>query len=133
VPDASKLAKLREIGMRFVETCATCAHGVVPDLWGSCRRASYTHGKHTEPLDMPAHLLMVCTDYKRCDARVEQLAGGLSGVVPVVGTDPLRWVTCPGCGWSGWHTRLTTHVMNAGDHVSATEHCPRCNNVVEKG
>ena len=68
MPDAKKLLKIEEIGLRCVETCASCDHripkGKVEPHWGNCSLHSYTHLKHGLR-QMPSHSLMVCDDYER--------------------------------------------------------------------
>ena len=69
MPDADKLKKVAAIGMRLVNTCATCQHGVPQQArcgphWGVCKLHIYKHGKHGTRR-MPTHILAVCDSYKR--------------------------------------------------------------------
>ena len=50
MPDPSKHAALEAIGFTIQPICGTCAHWEGEGLqWGHCKRAPYTHGKHTDP------------------------------------------------------------------------------------
>lgn len=144
MPDENKILKIREIGMRFVETCATCMHAEAPGtmveksglwLWGRCKYIQYQHGKHTGQLEVPANALTVCNDYIQNKARVNQLIGGLGESIPIESTPELHWVICD-CGWEGWDTMLVHKTQLAGGDaeeplLSHEDFCPECGILIE--
>jgi len=49
MPDPNKLEVLREARFRVLPTCRTCISFLPGSCsnWGTCRRLTYDHGKHT--------------------------------------------------------------------------------------
>lgn len=136
MPDENKLAKLREIGFRFVKTCATCEHGKqIPHhgeddaemrVWGRCAKHRYEHGKHAALRDVPAHALGCCNDHELRTSYLLRFAGGLAGPIPTDGTARRRWTKCESCSWEGWSGALEVHVMACGDDERVDYLCPKC-------
>lgn len=141
MPDENKLAKLREIGFRFVETCATCEHGKqIPHVgevdsemrvWGRCAKHSYQHSKYAGKYDVSAHALGCCNDHELRESYLMRFAGGLAGHVPIAGTTPHRRMGCKSCGWSGWQHDAEQHEMIAGDESVVQCLCPKCKKELE--
>jgi hypothetical protein len=70
--DRAKLQKMREVGMRVVKTCMTCAHReLASGSWSRCRLHSYEHEKHTGSRALPAHPLFVCDSWEQNPASKE--------------------------------------------------------------
>jgi len=134
-PDKNKFEKLRDIGARFVETCATCEHGKqIPHehdgemlrRWGSCSKHTYAYDKRNVQTNLPANVLMSCNDYQRRDSYMLLLSKGLSKSVPVRSTTNLNWTICPHCTWKGWGTQLILHELSTGDVSVWSWCCPTC-------
>lgn len=135
--DKEQLAKMREIGMRFVETCATCEHGArIPysrasiPVWGLCKKHGINQKEAGVSFQLPANVLMCCNDYERRDSCVDIFMGPIKTIV-LEGTRKMRWTVCKTCGWEGWNNLLIKHEMIAGDEVMYTNHCPKCQNTVD--
>ena len=67
MPDESKFQKLREIGYRIPNLCATCKFARFSGkFWGLCLKNKYLHEKHTGP-ERPVSIVKLGT----CDGHVE--------------------------------------------------------------
>lgn len=68
MPDPAKFEKLREIGYAVPVTCGLCIHREFTtrtQLWGSCKRSTYVHGKHTgEPRQVSIYRAGTCGSSK---------------------------------------------------------------------
>jgi len=61
--DANKARKLVKISYRVRPCCGLCVNAVLsPDGWGTCRKHTYSHEKHSESLRQ-----LSITQYGLCD------------------------------------------------------------------
>jgi len=71
MPDKNKLAMMREMNYRIVDSCATCRFGLgrhSNEGWGRCSQLSYKHDKHSDHTrPMPAHTAFICDDHERAE------------------------------------------------------------------
>jgi len=105
---------IREIGLRFVETCSTCRH-----------KADTNYGALCKYRDIDVFAQTVCNDYSlsRRDLNWHTAARDL----PIVGTSNLYWIVCTSCGWEGWHTGLLQRpAEDPNAKYPFVEFCPKC-------